>query len=60
VTLRPKTPNDLLLAPVAAEVDRDLQPLRDTPPAEIAEAPAIALDVDAPSRTAPDRVPYRR
>jgi uncharacterized protein (UPF0371 family) len=46
VTLRPKTPKDLMLAPVAAEIDLNLQTLRDKSPAEIAESLAIALNVD--------------
>jgi hypothetical protein len=46
VTLRPKTPKDLLLAPVAAEIDLNLQPLRDLPPAEIADALGLTLNVD--------------
>ncbi len=30
--MRPKVPADLTLAPVAAEIDLNLQPLRDEPP----------------------------
>lgn len=46
MTLRPKTPKDLMLAPVAAEIDMNLQMLRDKSPEEIGEALAIALNVD--------------
>jgi hypothetical protein len=42
----PKTPKDLLLAPVAAEIDFNLQSLRDKSPGEIDEAVAIVLNVD--------------
>lgn len=55
MTLRPKTPKDLLLAPVAAEVDLNLQPLRDKSPAEIAEALAIALNVDIAGHSPAER-----
>jgi len=46
VTIKPKKPKDLMLAPVAAEVDMNLQNLRDKSPAEIAQSLAIALNVD--------------
>jgi hypothetical protein len=46
MTLHPKTPKDLLLAPVAAEIDFNLQSLRDKSPGEINEAVAIVLNVD--------------
>lgn len=46
MTLRPKTPRDLLLAPVAAEVDQNLQSLRDKSPAEIGDALGLVLNVD--------------
>ncbi len=55
MTLRPKTPKDLMLAPVAAEVDLNLQPLRDKSPAEIAEALAIALNVDTAGHSPAER-----
>jgi hypothetical protein len=55
VTLRPKTPKDLMLAPVAAEVDLNLQPLRDKSPAQIAEVLAIALNVDAAGHSPAER-----
>jgi hypothetical protein len=44
MTLRPKTPSDLLLAPVAAEIDQNLQPLRDAAVADIANAVATRLN----------------
>ena len=47
MTLHPRTPKDLLLAPVAAEIDLNLQSLRDKSPGEIDEALAIALNVDS-------------
>lgn len=46
MTLHPKRPKDLMLAPVAAEIDQNLQLLRDKTPAQIAETLAIALNVD--------------
>jgi hypothetical protein len=49
VTLHPRTPKDLLLAPVAAEIDLNLQNLRDKSPGEIAEALAIALNANTGS-----------
>jgi hypothetical protein len=45
VTIRPRTPKDLLLAPVAAEIDLNLQDLREKSPAEIEEALGIALNI---------------
>ncbi len=45
MTLPPKTPKDLLLAPVAANIDFNLQSLRDKSPADIGDAVAIALNV---------------
>jgi hypothetical protein len=46
VTLRPKTPKDLLLAPVAAQVDLNLQELRDRSPGEIGDTLGLVLNVD--------------
>jgi hypothetical protein len=46
VTLHPRTPKDLLLAPVAAGIDLNLQYLRDKSPGQIDEALAIALNTD--------------
>jgi hypothetical protein len=52
MTLRPKTPIDLALAPVAAEIDLNLQPLRDEARETIADAVALSLNSDpAPTRT---------
>jgi hypothetical protein len=44
MTLHPRTPKDLLLAPVAAEIDLNLQFLRDVSPAEIDDAIALAIN----------------
>jgi hypothetical protein len=46
MTLHPKRAKDLLLAPVAAEIDLNLQELRDTSPGEIGDAVALALNTD--------------
>jgi len=46
MTLRPRTPKDLLLAPVAAEIDLNLQSLRDKSPGDIGDALGVALNVD--------------
>ena len=46
MTLRPKTPKDLLLAPVAAEIDVNLQSLRDKSPGEIGDTLGLVLNVD--------------
>ena len=46
MTLPPKSAKDLALAPVAANIDLNLQFLRDKSPSEIGEAVAIALNVD--------------
>jgi hypothetical protein len=46
MTLRPKTPKDLLLAPVAAEIDKNLTVLRDMSPGEIGDVLAIAFNAD--------------
>jgi hypothetical protein len=46
MTLRPKSPKDLLLAPVAAEIDLNLNALRDRSPGELGDALAIAFNVD--------------
>jgi len=44
MTLRPKTPTDLTLAPVAAEIDLNLQGLRDEDVESIADAVAFTLN----------------
>ena len=46
MTLRPKTPKDLLLAPVAAEIDENLKPMRDMSPGELGNTLAIAFNAD--------------
>ena len=46
MTLRPKTPKDLVLAPVAATIDLNLQELRDVSPDAIADALGLVLNVD--------------
>ena len=49
MTLRPRTPIDLTLAPVAAQLDMNLARLRDCPPEEIDFQ--VALELDRPERT---------
>ena len=44
--IHPRTPKDLMLAPVAAEVDLNLQHLRDKSPGEIDDAIALSLNLD--------------
>lgn len=44
MTLTPKTPKDLALAPVAVQIDRNLQRLRDLTDEEIHYELALALD----------------
>jgi hypothetical protein len=46
MTLRPKTPRDLLLAPVAAQIDLNLQELRDMSPGEIGDTLGLVLNVE--------------
>ena len=46
MTLHPRRAKDLLLAPVAAEIDLNLQELRDRSPGEIGDAVALALNTD--------------
>jgi hypothetical protein len=48
MTVRPKTPIDLALAPVAAELDMNLVPLRDASTAEIGFQ--LGLELDRPER----------
>jgi hypothetical protein len=55
MTLRPKTPIDLSLAPVAAQLDINLARLRDCPPAEIDFQVALELDRPERSGTAQER-----
>ncbi len=54
MTLKPKTPTDLTLAPVAAEIDRNLQTLRDAEVDQITEAVVFGLNVD-PGQTREER-----
>jgi hypothetical protein len=44
--LHPKTPKDLMLAPLAAEIDINLQEIRDIPPSEIESELALRLNLD--------------
>ena len=44
MTIHPKVPKDLALAPVAAAIDLNLVHLRDKSPAEIEFALALALN----------------
>jgi hypothetical protein len=53
--LHPKYPTDLMLAPVAASVDLNLQRLRDRPPAEIDYELALELNLDTAGSTRADR-----
>jgi hypothetical protein len=46
MTLHPRSSKDLLLAPVAAEIDLNLQELRDQSTGEIADALALVLNTD--------------
>lgn len=55
MTLRPKTPKDLVLAPLAAEIDLNLQSLRDKSPAAIRESLAIALNIGLRTTDPPQR-----
>ncbi len=44
MTLRPKKPTDLTLAPVAAEIDQNLQALRDLPAKELVDAVTLSVN----------------
>ena len=46
--MRPKVPTDLSLAPVAAEIDLNLQSLRDDPLEGVFDDLALALNLGAP------------
>ena len=48
MTVHPRQPKDLMLAPVAAEVDANLQRLRDRSPREVESV--LALDIDRDGR----------
>ena len=49
MTLHPRTPKDLLLAPVAAEIDGNLQHLRDKSTREIDDAIQLAFNLSTTS-----------
>jgi len=56
MTIRPKTPTDLTLAPVAVEIDLNLQRLRSlTTPAEIFGELALELNVGQQGATREER-----
>jgi hypothetical protein len=55
MTLHPRNPTDLMLAPVAASVDLNLQSLRDKPPTEIDYLLALELNLDTKGSTPADR-----
>jgi hypothetical protein len=56
MTIRPKTPTDLTLAPVAVEVDLNLQRLRDlASPSEIFQELALELNLGHPGATPEER-----
>jgi len=44
MTLHPKKPTDLTLAPVAAEIDQNLQPLRDADPKDVVAAITLTVN----------------
>jgi hypothetical protein len=58
MTLHPKTPTDLMLAPVAAAVDLNLQRLRDQPPDKIEYELALVLNVNTTESTRADRTSW--
>lgn len=53
--MRPKVPSDLALAPVAAEIDLNLQLFRDETVEEIFERIALVLNVGVPGASRADR-----
>ena len=53
--MRPKVPTDLSLAPVAAEIDLNLQSLRDDSVADVFDDLALALNLGAPGASRDDR-----
>ena len=55
MTVHPRTTKDLLLAPVAAEIDVNLQPLRDEAPADIEVALVFALNVSTDGASSSQR-----
>jgi hypothetical protein len=44
MTLHPRKPTDLTLAPVAAEIDQNLQPLRDADASDVAAAITLTVN----------------
>jgi hypothetical protein len=52
MTLHPKKPTDLMLAPVAAEIDLNLQRLRDKTGHDLNVELALELNRDRPPATA--------
>jgi hypothetical protein len=50
MTLHPKNHRDLVLAPVAAEIDLNLQRMRDMPPREVLQE--LELELDRPAARA--------
>jgi hypothetical protein len=46
MTAHPKKPADLALAPVAVEIDQNLQPLRDAAPALLLEELVLSLNTE--------------
>jgi hypothetical protein len=53
--MRPRVPTDLSLAPVAAEIDLNLQRLRNERPAEIFSRLGLTLNLGAPGATREER-----
>jgi hypothetical protein len=53
--MRPKVPTDLALAPVAAEIDLNLQSLRDESVDGVFEGIALGLNAGAPGASRADR-----
>jgi hypothetical protein len=49
MTIHPKRRRDLLLAPVAVEIDLNLQRMRDKPAGEVEAELALELDLDTPA-----------
>lgn len=58
MTLRPKAPVDITLAPVAAEIDLNLQSLRDRPPREIDYELQLQLDRPVIGNTRQERADH--
>jgi hypothetical protein len=58
MTLHPKTLTDMALAPVAAEIDLNLQRLRDKTPADIDYELGLALDRPLLENTREERVDH--